>query len=629
MQTYLDGKSGTEHPLPTGCEVLGFLADAFWLKGRFTDEYGWSGSKMTARRYFNGNQDKVSEKTVRAIIEHLVDCFFPQGYFARRVDQENHEIRTTIADTLTRICTGWDIIAGQVNGYRFPTNDPGLAVLPALRLATFDGAIRWGAWLYLRHEPDEPEDNDKLHPLPWWLEDDCVKSVMDTYRSEADSEPTLKDIADEGGFYLDDITNWRAGNHRPKPDHLDFLGQALARFTQDAEPEEITFELRIATGTTYLRRKLEELCGKDRIADLLDGFRLIAQYTCDTLASLDLERERRCSNATAVLIEGPGSKPGTGICHALRSASTGSPFVAGDIAALPHDWTPRLQYWARMLATENAEQATEQLGLFSALGLDAASETIKDIAREFQRRVRDFLAPPHIAAARILQSVDFDPAQLDIGRDGLEQLRPYWLVMQAEGRFSVGDFDGGFQLLQEAVDANPENASFHYFLGGRLGQVACHQNSNQLVERAIHECEIASALDPEWGRPKNEIGVILGNAHRFEEAADAFEAAAPLNEEWHQHHLCRGLNFMWMEEYEAAIECFDRSLELEPNDLRAKEAKGICLLAQGDRRGGKKCLREVARVTGRDLLTDDRWKEVLEGPGTQLRMSHPVRSSTE
>lgn len=510
MQTYLDGKSGTDHPLPTGGEVLGYIAEAFRLKGAFDKENDSPVSGRTARRYFNGDQHKVNEETVRAIIKHLVDCFFPPDYFARRVDEENHEIRTTIADTLTRICTGWDVIAGQVNGYRFPTNDPGLAVLPALRLATFDGAIRWGAWLYLRHEPDEPEVNDELHPLPWWLEDDCVKSVMDKYRSEADSEPTLKDIADEAGFDLGEITNWRAGNHRPKPDHLDFLGQALARFTHDAKPEEITFELRVATGAMHLRRKLEELCGKDRIADLLDGFRLIAQYTCDTLASLDLDKERQCSNACAVLIGGPGSKPGTGICHEIQSASTGSPFVAGDIAALPDDWTQRLQYWAKMLADEDTDQATEQLGLFSALGLDAASETIKDIAREFQLRVRDFLAPPHLALARILQLLDFDTDQIDIGRDGLEQLRPHWLAMQAEERFSVGDFDGGFQMLQKAIDENPEDASFHYFLGCRLGKAAYHQGSKKTDEASdprMRNCRcsrsrLGTAEERNWGNSR-------------------------------------------------------------------------------------------------------------------------------
>lgn len=630
MQTHFDGKSGSGHQLPTGGETLGNVADAFWLKGMFTKENAPPIGEKTARRYFNGQQETVGEESVRAIVEHLIESFFPHGYFARRIDEEQHDIRTTIADVVTGICTGWDVISGGVNGYRFPNKDPGLAVLPALRLAAFDGAIRWGAWSYLRRQPDKPGDNDDLLPLPWWLQDNCVKAAFDKYRLGGQNDPTLKEIADEAGFSQDDITNWRAGKHRPKPQHLDVIGQTLCRHAPDAMPEDVIFELRVATGTTYLRGKLEELCEKERIEDLLVGVRLIAQYTSDTLASLNLDSNHVRGIAGALLMEGARGHAGIGICHSIRSSATGSSYVADDIAALPHDWTPRLQYWAKMLAEDDAEGTADQIGLLSSLGITASPETITGIVREVQLRVRDFLAPPQLALARILHAFDFNTThQLNIHRDGLKQLRPFWLAIQAEAEFSVGNVAGSIELLEAAIAEQPENAHFHFSLGCRLGQLSTYQLDPEPMHRAIEECHIASALDPEWGRPRNEIGVILSNNRRFNAAEEAFEKAGPYNEEWHQHHLNRGQNLMWLERYEDAIACFERSLALEPNDLRALEAKGICLLAMGDRRGGKKCLRKTARITGRDLLRDDRWKEVLDGPGTHIRMSHPVSSSTE
>jgi tetratricopeptide (TPR) repeat protein len=627
MKSFFDGESGIDNQLPTGGEVLGYLADAFQLKGRFDEEHGWEGSDRTARRYLNGKQEKVAPETAREIIEHLVESLFPDQYFAEYFEIDDEEMRERIVAGITRLSCGWDIVAGQVNGYRFPNEDPGLAALPALRLATFSFGIHWGALIFRQFDIKQITEESPGFPLPWWFRTDCAKFIMDAYWEGGEEKHGLKGLAKKAGFNPGDITNWRSGKHRPKPYHLQVLAQTLTDDVSEANSDNVEFLLCVATGIDYLRGRLEDICGDQRIDDLLGGFLLVAKSGYLSLSMLEQQGHDAASLAREVAEKGPFCEEGAGICRSISAVATGSPFVAADLEALPGDWTERLQYWAKMLAKEPEDRISEQLQLLNELGLaESTTEKFARVAEELPLRTKDFTDPEHVVLLRLLRENGFDPTDLkDVDVRAVEEyLRPYHLIGQAEARFSVGDIAGGLGLVQEAIEANPEDAALHYKLGCRLGQAAVYHDATELAERAIQECEMAATLESGWGRPKNEIGVIFSNMRRFEEAESAFAAAAPLNEEWHQHHLNRGQNLMWLGQYDDAIACFDKSKEVDPNDLRATEAKGICLLATGNRQRGKPLLTEVARRTGRDWLTDDRWKQVVDGPNTNVEMAHPV-----
>lgn len=631
MTTFMDGESGTDHQLPTGGEVLGYLADAFQLKGSFGEDYGWEGCKKTARRYFNGEQETVKPETASDIIKHLVDVLFPEQYFADYLELDDAEMRQRIVDGVTRICCGWDVIAGRVNGCRFPNEDPGLSSLPALRLGTFAVAIHWGALIFLQFDIRQITEELAGYPLPWWFRRRrCVKFIMDIYRKAGEEERTLDELAGRTRLKPDTITNWRSGKHRPNPCNLQVLAQALTEGVSDTDPTYVEFLLRIAAGIDHLRHQVEEICGAKRIEDLLDGFLLVAKSVHMSLSILGSHGHDAKSLARVVAERGPFCEEGAGICRSISAAAIGSPYVAADLQALPGDWTERLLYWAKMLAKEPEERISEQVQLLRSLGLaKSATEKLAQVAEEIPLRTRDFADPQPVVLLRVLQESGLNLADLAaVGtRESERLLRPYHHVAQAEAQFSVGDIAGGLSLVEEAIAADPENAGLHFKLGCRLGQVALYHDEMELAERAIHECEIAAALEPEWGRPKNEIGVILSNMGRFEEAASAFAAATPFNEDWYQHHLSRGQNLMWLGRYDEAIAFFDRSLELDPTDLRATEAKGLCLLANGKRQKGKPLLNDVARRTGRDWLTDDRWKDVVHGPNRSVKMAHPVASA--
>jgi hypothetical protein len=48
----------------------------------------------------------------------------------------------------------------------------------------------------------------------------------------------------------------------------------------------------------------------------------------------------------------------------------------------------------------------------------------------------------------------------------------------------------------------------------------------------------------------------------------------------------------------------------------------------GNKQKGKPLLREVARQTGYDLLRDEKWKDLLDGP-VNVFTSHPVRGTPQ
>jgi hypothetical protein len=204
MDFHVDAKSGEDTRLPMGGEVLGYLADAFRLKGCFDSQEELGFSAKTARRYLNGKQHKVAEETTRQIIEHLIMAFVPSCTLHSGDEEDVEEARNRIVDVVTRLCTGWDSISGQLNGYKFPNKDPGVTCLPALRLATFSAGICWGAWRFLNHDRLWLANDTESKPLPWWLRDNPFKLVFDHYRFDDEGQgPTLGEFIDEARYQFD------------------------------------------------------------------------------------------------------------------------------------------------------------------------------------------------------------------------------------------------------------------------------------------------------------------------------------------------------------------------------------------------------------------------------------------
>ncbi|MEI2691395.1 MAG: hypothetical protein V9H69_17490 [Anaerolineae bacterium] len=134
----------------------------------------------------------------------------------------------------------------------------------------------------------------------------------------------------------------------------------------------------------------------------------------------------------------------------------------------------------------------------------------------------------------------------------------YRLRLSAETALGMGDLAGAYPLLQQAVQATPDDASLLVLYGavaeaqgdaivagqawqqardrlqGAEGQFLTERGLAflrlQQTERAISELEAAAALEPASARTRLALGGALEAAGRLQEALAAYEQAAELAE---------------------------------------------------------------------------------------------------
>ena len=78
-----------------------------------------------------------------------------------------------------------------------------------------------------------------------------------------------------------------------------------------------------------------------------------------------------------------------------------------------------------------------------------------------------------------------------------------------------------------AVELDPLDPANHFTLGSIKGGVGTERGDEALIEEGLKACWIAVALDPIWILPWTEIGWILANSGRAEEAVEHLRAVSP------------------------------------------------------------------------------------------------------
>ena len=175
-------------------------------------------------------------------------------------------------------------------------------------------------------------------------------------------------------------------------------------------------------------------------------------------------------------------------------------------------------------------------------------------------------------------------------------------VMQADVAMSIGDMGTAVEHLRHAVRHQPQDASLHLALGGALWQQALPAGDFEGVEEALLECRLAVQLDPKFGNARNEIGVILSNLRRHEDAEQAFADAEPYHGEHNHHWVCRGNNYLALGRLEDARAAFVKAIELtgEGEHVEAQARLAATLIALDRKREARHLGKRVQHVTGFD-----------------------------
>jgi len=146
-----------------------------------------------------------------------------------------------------------------------------------------------------------------------------------------------------------------------------------------------------------------------------------------------------------------------------------------------------------------------------------------------------------------------------------ETLSRAWEVLQDAYQAQMeGDYDRAVELYQSSLDLHP-TAEAHTFLGWALSYLGRHAD-------AIAECQVAIALDPDFGNPYNDIGAYLIELGRDQEAIDWLERAKTARRYEPRHYPYFNLARIYVKHHKTreAIRELEGAVALEPGFTPAR-----------------------------------------------------------
>jgi Tfp pilus assembly protein PilF len=140
------------------------------------------------------------------------------------------------------------------------------------------------------------------------------------------------------------------------------------------------------------------------------------------------------------------------------------------------------------------------------------------------------------------------------------------LFQQAYEHQMRGDLDEAVELYKASIATHP-TAEAHTFLGWTY-------SSQGRLDEAIAECRQAIEVDPDFGNPYNDIGAYLIEQGKPDQAIPWLERAltARRYSSYHFPWFNLGRARAAREELNAAIQCFERALEIDPDYELARDA---------------------------------------------------------
>jgi tetratricopeptide (TPR) repeat protein len=194
-----------------------------------------------------------------------------------------------------------------------------------------------------------------------------------------------------------------------------------------------------------------------------------------------------------------------------------------------------------------------------------------------------------------------------------------------------GRLEESRQLLQRALESDPDAPDVHNSLGNTLNALGCTEEAltayrraaelrtdfpeaylnlaNSLkalgrYEEAAEAYRAALALRPDYAEAHTNLGVVLDRLHRLEEALASFRAALQFDPRAHLAFSNVGLALSALNRHEEALEFFQRARAAEPDAAEPVFHEGIVRLAMRDFQRGWPDYEARLRMPGRRVTTE-------------------------
>ena len=501
----------------------------------------------TARRYFSGQ--RVKDDSKREVLLAIGEALVVHGIITESPVMERVGLPLKKILSLGVACTAdhWDRLVGHMRYTSTPVDRPDLVAISYLRLAIIDLALRISAALWLAELPTPDEET------PLWAEDKGgAKYLRQLLVRCGVSRPTREQLTEELEVSDNTLDNWLDTNIRPSRDNIDRIADALAPHIGDLDSDTLKSQLHRHYALCALCDLLATHTGRDEVVNLATA---LIRFTSRTLAGLRQVNRLNSEDAARVLLP-----------VMLFGTQFGNSFVARE-HLLPALWR---QECDRVWRTD----------------LMAASKPW-------------FIRLAHVG----LQAHEFDQStQIAFGEFRNEAEDVFRNVIEARDWSRVPrDLDKFLRRAMQELVHRPESAECHYLVGSMLSMVGA-------VDIGIQECWISACLAPTWESPRVQVGIILLNAGRNQEAREHLENLARGQDDL-SPHLAFNLGVARLRTGDAAggLAALEQAIEVQHDHARALDIAAHCAFLIGDEVKGRR-LAKLADQLGHSE-TYREWRE--------------------
>ena len=541
----------TEHEvmphLPTRGQILGALVTRLGIEHDVLQS-------RTARRYFAADpeqivKDSTREEIIGAIAEVLTDTGFISS---SQVREDDYELGPSLASMLQWNADNWDLVRSFMRRRT-------MRVLPShlhkvweayVRLAVVDLSLRVAAHLHLAGSSPGALDFLGYASRP------CRGDYLNRKRRQAGL--TLEDLAQEAEVDDDTVDGWMYRGARPTGANLTRTAIVLAARIKGSNASDIAIELRALYWVSDVAGLLAEHIGAKAVDEAVGRLHKYA------VAAYDIIEDQIPEADLTVLSDlGGGARVAPSLLTALIEQEQDDEWRA-DLLPFGIDWVLRV-----LSANLHAHLAGEE-----------------DLTRSPDR-----------------------PSPDDGDAGNPEAYAHYRLALELKMQ---GNPPEAAAELEKAIQLDPLDARYHYELGSMKTGAAMWTGRTSLVDEGLDELRLAVALDPKWILPWTEIGSTLHFTGRSEEALDHLRNVSPdcgpLDS---NYHSTLGAAYWKVGKVPEALNAFEASLELDPEEISALLAASELALLIGDNKKYRDHLK-MAKHFGAEEDTLKGWEQLRE-----------------
>ncbi len=156
------------------------------------------------------------------------------------------------------------------------------------------------------------------------------------------------------------------------------------------------------------------------------------------------------------------------------------------------------------------------------------------------------------------------------------------LATRAINHYRIGNYEEAETLLHKALQQEPDNALYHYYLGRTYQGMLKYPQAAQELRRSI-------ALDPKQGNSYAHLAEVLYRMQRYREAEQQLDQAEKRGARIAYVEYLKGLTALELRQFDTAITSLNNAMQANPAyTQKATYALGMAYKAQHNKAAAKK-----------------------------------------